>query len=214
MASYVTTTEFANAMTGAQFTNLPAGELQSYINRASAGIEQYCHRVFTANASTVETLWSSGPGARVKIGNNGFVSLYPMRFYPINSVASVTWLLRQPALPPAGTQLGVTTTVLTADILVEPDQWNEGWRVRVFEDFGQYRDPGITMQWTITYNGGYTTYPDWLQQAAIDWTAGLLKRRGAQASVIAGSGQVVDMSMVGANVTTAKEILEPHVRRF
>ena len=212
--AYVTTSEFVASQSGAVYIDLPSGEIQNYINRASSLIEQYCSRIFVHNASFVETLFSSGRG-RAVIGNNGYYSLYPIHYYPINTVASITWTLITPALPPYTSVINAVSPVLTQDIYIETDQWNEGYRVRVFEDMGQYRDPGIVVKFIVTYDGGYTTYPDWLTEAAIRWTTGLLKRRGSQSFIMGGDGASVDWSS-GSNsdIKAAKEALDPHRRIY
>lgn len=211
--SYVTEAEFKNATTGAQWKDLPTSpdELQSYINRASAGIEQFCNRVFAHNAAIVETLTSAGAG-RAIIQNSGYVYLKPIQAFPINTVASVTWKLRVPNLA-NNTPATTAQTVQSGDITVDTDSFGDGYRITVYEDFGAWRDPDIPVLFTVTYDGGYATYPDWLQLACIHWTAGLLKKRGAQAAVMAGSGMVVDASELGGDLRYAMDLLEPHRRR-
>lgn len=211
-SSYVTTAEFQNASPGARWDDLAAGELASYINRASSAIEQYCNRSFVYNASVVESL-ISGQSKRAVIDQNGWLWLYPRRFFPIVSVASITWQVKAPVWP-SGLQSTSTQTVTAADIQVLTDAFNDGYAIEVFEDFSSFRGPRVTVLYTLTYAGGYqTTYPDWLTEAAIRWTAGLLKVRGAEALAAPGNGGgLMDSSNLGGEIRKAKEILTDHMR--
>lgn len=216
MSAYITDAEFTGARTGIKTDDLAAGQLTKYIQRASALIEQYCGVSFVQQSSILELLYTDGAG-RAKIANNGLVSLYPIRAYPITAVASLTWKFRGVSLAgQQSTSATTTQTITSSDYLIEPDNWNEGWRVRIWQDFGRYRGPGSVIEFSLTHSGGYASgsEPDWLKEANIQWTTHLLKARGAQAVVLEGTGAVVDPSQVGSHLAKAREALEGHVRRF
>jgi|SRR5579885_389121 hypothetical protein len=211
--AYCTTTQFSDATTGAMTADLPAGSLQQYIYDASAAIEQHCQRSFVQQSGVVETVWSGGQG-RAVIGNNGFVSLYPLLAFPISTspAPTVVWRLRTPSLVD-GASASSSQSVAAADIVVDVDNFGEGWRILLFQDFGQYRDPAVPVQFTVTYSGGYATYPDWLTRACILWTMGLLRRRDGPQIVVTGD-QVRDMSSSSSEIREAKALLARHVRTF
>jgi hypothetical protein len=213
MAQYCTVSDFSLAATGVQVKDLAAGALDAYIARASAAIEAYCNRVFAPQAGVVEVAYSSGAG-RAKIAPNGHVLIYPVRGFPIRQVRSISWRVRGLALSGQTIEAPSSTSVNPADIAIEPDAYGDGALIHIFEDFSAYRDPRAVVEFTVTYDAGYTTYPDWLVEAAIEWTTHLLKKRGAQALVLAGSGVAVDQSSLGGHLEAAQAILEPHRRRF
>lgn len=209
---YITEADFTNARTGIDISALPAGELTNYINRASAAIEAYCNRRFVAGTYT-EVLRSAGSG-RARIGPDGILTLYPIQAFPINAVTAITWRFR--AIPLAGqTSFSTTsTTVNSNDVVVETDEYGYGWRIVVYEDFSNARHVNVNAEFTVTYNGGFVTVPDWLKEATIEWTAHLLKKRGAQAIVMEGTGLAVDQSSLGGHLQAARDILNARVRRF
>lgn len=204
--SYLTPEELVAASSGVETSRLPPGELANYIQRASKAIDEYCHRNFDHSAAHVERL-VSGVGSRAIIDVVGDVMLYPVQRHPINSVASITY-----ALPG---QAPVAVNDLARNALIIPNEWGDGEYIQLYnQGVTGNRGPQLKLVWTITYDGGYTVYPDWLKAACIEWTAGLLLKRGAQAIVAQGSGGVVDSSTMGSRIETAQEFLNPHVRRF
>lgn len=212
MAEYITVADFKAARTGVQLTDVTDAALLSYIRRASAAIEQFCDRVFAYQAGVVERLSTAGWG-RAVIASSGLVFLYPTQRFPIVGVTSITWRLRSPRGPSA--TVVPSQPLDSGDYEIDRDRWGDGYRILVWRNLAPLRDPGVSVEFVVTYDGGYQEpYPDWLQEAALEWTLHLLKARGASAVAMTGSGEVVDASSLGNHLQKAQDILEPRRRRF
>lgn len=202
---FITVTDFKNAVTGAQTSGLGAPALQQYIDDASAAIEEFCDRSFVAATGIVEELYSD-QGWSVRIGPSGFVSLVPKQTFPITTVTSITFsaigrsLTTSPYTP-------TTTTISSTDIKLIKDRHARGAYIRVLADFSRYRHAPLLF--TVTYSGGFATYPDILKRATILWTTGLLKRRGDQTMVATESGLVAyDSASVAAEIRSAMGLVQ------
>lgn len=209
---YILPAVFVAAMTGVDLRPLPPGEVQNYINRSSNAIDKFCGWSFGPNGTFTEKVSSNAYG-RAQIDSSGFLSIYPIQVHPINSFISLTWIVRTPSQPNTKTLI-TPSTVMANDVDVDTDSWGDGYRIRVYEDFSSFRDPGIPTQFTLSYNGGYVVTPTWLEEATIRWTAGMLKQRGAQAAVMTGTGGMVDVSAIGSDIVRAQEILSMYQRKF
>ena len=204
MPQYVSETEFRESRMGIDISKLQAGELVRWIERASDAIEDEVHLSFAPRDSVVERLRTSN---EVVVDKDGDVYLYPKRSHPIREVKAVT----------VGAPGEVPLAVPLAYVDVVPDETDDGRYVQVFGDFRLLRGGRVT--WTITYDGGYDVdtpdeYPSWLRSCALEWTAGLLQRRGAQAIILEGSGGIADTSNIGKHLETAKAYLDHKKRRF
>ncbi len=212
MSQYLTAEEFQAASLGVDLKGLPPGELDGYLRRASTLVEGYCQRCFEPSAGIVEDLYSAGTGrARIDC-SSGHVLLYPLRRFPIRVARSLTW-----ALLPGGSPQSLAPD----EFWIEADSYGDGYRLRVARDFLAYRQPSAVVRFALTYDGGYgegdpptPAYPQWLKEATLEWAAYLLKKRGAQALVIEGSGVAVDQSALGGHLQAAQAALDPHRRVF
>jgi len=203
MPQYVSETEFRESRMGIDISKLQAGELVRWIERASDAIEDEVHLSFAPRDGVVERLRAS---AEVVVDKDGDVLLYPKRHHPIRRVTSLTYAAPRGALE----------SVALADVEIVTDETGDGKYVTVFGDFRLLRGRAV---WTITYDGGYDIdtpdeYPSWLRSCALEWTAGLLQRRGAQAIILEGSGGIADTSNIGKHLETAKAYLDHKKRRF
>jgi len=205
MPQYVSETELRESRMGVDISKLLAGELVRWIEKASDAIEDEAHLSFAPQDGVVERL--RGGGNEAIVSRDGDVYLYPKRSHPIREVKSIT----------VGAPGEVPVSVPLADVDVVPDETGDGRYVQVFGDYRHLR--GGRVNWTITYDGGYEAatpddYPSWLRSCALEWTAGLLQRRGAQAIVLEGSGGIADTSNIGKHLETAKGYLDHKKRRF
>jgi len=221
---YATSTDFLGAKLGVQTKELPENELDLYIQMASAWVEEYLGYAAAQRASVLESLYTDDV-SRAMILPSGHVALYPVQAYPIASVSLVQWRARGLPMASMAGSSGIassTSALVTIDpsnYQVEQDRYGDGYRVRIWLDYGSWRDPDVALEFQCTYAGGYTpdgngNYPMWLRSATIQYTAHLLKSRGAQAVIMSGEGVVSDQPWTGGHMGKAKDFLNPHRRLF
>ncbi len=204
MAQYVSESEFRESKMGVDIQKLGPGELTRWIERASDAIEDEAYWSFEKADGVVEKLRNSN---EVVIDTDGTIFLYPYLYHPIRRVVSVSYQ----------TPGGVAEAVPASDVDVIADNSGDGRSIAVYGDYARLR--GQRLIWTVTYDGGYDAatpddYPSWLRSCCLEWTAGLLQRRGAQAIVLEGGGGVADTSNIGKHLETAKGYLGHKTRRF
>lgn len=212
MSLYLSEDDMRNARLGLALDDLPAGELGRYLARASAWVDHTTHRQFTPADALSERLLTNVPAAAV-IAQTGNVRLYPRLRSPIRSVTSVAYRVISVG------QVGSAVAVEASDLILEPDHEGDGESVLVLGDFSAYRHPRYCLAFDLVYDGGYGTptapdYPAWLTEATLEYAAYLLKKRGASALVMGGTGIVVDQSDLGGHKGAAEAALTDHIRRF
>src|SRR5260221_14427348 len=98
----------------------------------------------------------------------GFMNLCLSFACPIlaSPVPTVTWLPMGATLGNLSSPSPTPTAIPAAAIDLEMDRYNEGYKIKVYEDFGWLRSNSI-LKWAIVYSGGYTVgaFPDWLVRA-------------------------------------------------
>ena len=218
---YATSGEFNELKLGVKVGDLGAGVLDTYLQRASSAIDEFMGRDFSPGDAIHESLYSTNSGnGDVRIGRDGTVSIYPNERFPVNSVASIGWVVKSGAgglwHAPAS---AAPQSVASGDITVQKDTYGDGYRIKIWQDFSRLRGPRTTVEFNLVYAGGDGTqvhpdYPGWLTQACLFWAAFLMKKRGDGALVLDGSGGAVDQSALGGYMEAAKDLLDWHKKRF
>lgn len=214
---YATRAQFDAAMTAAQVRDLLNADASPYLVSASSYIDELCGKTFALTAGIVEVLYKAGGafGGDAAIDQAGSLWLYPRRAYPLSDPpTSITWIDRTPASSTTQT-VPASTTVVLVNVDTLKDEHGDGYAYVVRESFAAYRASTRTLKVTVTYTGGYTTYPDWLIRGCIQAAAVLLKRRGAQAMEMTDSGMIALRDDDRRDLRAAvMPWLGKHVRKF
>ena len=138
---YATSGEFNELKLGVKVGDLGAGVLDTYLQRATAAIDEFMGRDFSPGDAIHESLYSTNSGnGDVRIGRDGTVSIYPNERFPVNSVASIGWVVKSGAgglwHAPAS---AAPQSVASGDITVQKDTYGDGYRIKIWQDFSRLR---------------------------------------------------------------------------
>ena len=141
------------------------------------------------------------------------MTLRPTQGYPINTVDSITWQPKGRALTTSVVTPSVQTLAATDYSIIKA--WTGyGDEIQIFLGFGGYRSYG-SLLFTVQYDAGFAAgaSPDWLKDANILWTSGLLKRRGGQQTVNSEAGMMpIEAMWTIPEIKNAMSYLQPYKR--
>ena len=220
---YATSDDFLAHKFGVNVKDLGPGQLDEYLQESSTWVEEQLSYACVQKTIAPEYLYSDSIG-RAKIANTGHVTLYPIQAYPIQSVSLLQWRTRGlPLASMSASSSSVSTSNLipvdSSNYQIEYDRYGDGYRVRIFLDFLTWRSPSITLEFQLSYTGGYATdsngkYPAWLRGATNYYCAHLIKSRGSGAMAMQGQPVSPEMGFSGGYMGKALDFLRPHMRLF